>query len=315
MSFSYISRCGDCSERSKNDNSDICDLPTPSKYNSCYQKNYSSYNLGCEPGYDIKCDYQIEGSRTLLCCPKLDTKENLLSVECNDNSCSIKIAYLNKKLECSSKASFLACLNDPDTTYVGGIKDEFPIPWLIYPKEIYDSLKTISSPCAGSDDYSCLPYSELYKANSISDINGLCPSGKLNNYAYFNENASCSVLESKGNCTRTKNTECLPGQTKKNECSNNETILCCDMPESQCYSLSKFIPTNNTEKDIYCQMVCPSYEDQLFIGVENPCDSTYYDICKQSNCKIDPICEIGWTKQQIKNGQLMPNRLPNVNSI
>jgi hypothetical protein len=315
MSISYISRCGSCSSEIIYENqNDLCDLPTPSKYNACYQKIYSSLDPGCEPGYNISCDYNVEGSRALLCCPNIITKDNIFDINCNDNGtgCSIKIAYQNKRLECSSKSSFLACLNDPDTTYVNNIQNEFPIPWLIYPKEIYDAVRDISSPCGGLDDFSCLPYSELFKANSLTDINGVCPSGKLNNYAYFNNNVSCSILESKGDCTRTTNSTCLTGMTKMDNCDNNGSILCCTMPESECYTMSNFIPSNNIEKDVFCQMACPSYQDQLLINIKNPCDSTYYDLCNSSGCQVDPACQTGWLKQQIPSGALMPNKLPTV---
>lgn len=313
MSFSYISRCGNCSSQIKFDQNDICNLPVPDKYSDvCYQKIYSTYDPGCEPGYNISCDYNVEGSRTLLCCPDLQTFDNLFDIKCSESTCSISISYQNKKLECSSAASFIGCLNNPDRTYINGIENEFSIPWLIYPKEVYNSLKDIAGPCGGSDDYSCLPYSEIYKASKLTDVNGLCPSGALNNYAYFNNTPSCSVLETKGNCQRVNGT-CPTGMTQMPTCTNNDnSILCCKIPSSECYSLASFAPTNTTEREVFCQMACPSYTDQLFIGVDTPCDASYYDLCKQSGCPIDTVCESKWNKQQIANGLLMPNRLPNV---
>src|SRR5690606_2336443 len=120
-----------CSSRItyKNKN-DLCTLPTPSKYSECYQKIYKNIDPTCEPGYSISCDYNVEGTRTLLCCPDI-TDDNYFNVDCTGNECSFKIAYKNKKLECSSRSSLIACLNDPDSTYVNDIKDEFPVPWLI----------------------------------------------------------------------------------------------------------------------------------------------------------------------------------------
>jgi len=315
MSFSYVSRCGNCSSQTLFDQPDICNLPIPEKYNACYQKTYNTFDPGCEPGYDIKCDYSIEGSRSLLCCPNLTGRDNLFDINCVGNTCNIKIAYQNKKLECSSASSFVGCLNNPDKTYVNGIESEFSIPWLIYPKEVYNSLKQIAGPCGGSDDYSCLPYSEVYNASSLTDIDGLCPSGSLNNYAYFNNTPSCTLLETKGNCKRV-NGACPSGQTLMPSCTNDDgSNLCCTMPTSQCYSLASFVPSNTNERTIFCQMACPSYADQLFIGVSEVCDASYYDLCKQSGCPIDPICESKWNKQQIDNGVLMPNRLPTVISI
>jgi hypothetical protein len=323
MSFSYISRCGNCSSQSLFNKNDICNLPKPDKYSMCYQKTYSSYSPGCEPGYDITCDYNIEGSRTLLCCPNMKTTDNLLDMKCNENTCYISISYQNRKLECSSATSLISCLNNPDSTYINGIKNDFSIPWLIYPKEIYNGLKDIAGPCGGLDDYNCLPYSELYNTDLLTDIDGLCPSGILNNYAYFNKTPSCSLLETKGKCTRTS-TSCPTGTTQMSSCTNSDgSILCCTMPNSECYSLASFIPETTTEKNVYCQMTCPSYKDQLFIGVDNPCDSAYYDLCKKSGCPIDTLCESKWNLQQIDNGLLMPdgkkismpNRLPTVISL
>lgn len=306
--MNFVSRCGNCSSQNLYGN-DVCNLPTPTKYNECYQKTYSDFNSGCEPGYTVSCDYQIEGSRTLLCCPNTPISDNLYDIECNTGVCKITIAYQNKKLECSSAESLLACLDNPDSTYVDGVKNDFPIPWLIYPKEIYNSLKTLASPCAGSDDYNCLPYSEIIN----TDINGICPSGKLNNYAYFNNSPSCTTLETKGNCIRTTNSTCVSGMTEMSTCTNSDgSILCCTVPTSECYSFANFIPNNSSEQNIFCQMTCPSYNDQLFIGVETPCDASYYDLCKQSGCTIDPVCEANWNLQQITNGILMPNRLPTV---
>lgn len=311
--MSFISRCGNCSSQTLFDQSDICDLPTPAKYNSCYQKTFSYYDPGCEPGYKISCDYEIEGSRTLLCCPDSNVSNSLYKIKCSGNTCNIAIAYQNKKLECSSATSLLACLNNPDTTYVNGVENEFPIPWLIYPKDIYNTMKDIASPCGGLDDYSCLPYSEIYKASSLTNIDGLCPSGELNNYAYFNNTPSCTLLETKGNCTRTSNSICPTGTEQMPSCTNSDgSILCCTMPSSECYSLASFVPNNTAEKTVYCQLACPSYEDQVFIGVDKPCDASYYDLCKQSGCPIDPVCEAKWSVQQVTNGVLMPNRLPMV---
>jgi hypothetical protein len=199
MSFSYISRCGNCNSQTIFDQSDICNLPMPDKYNACYQKVFSNYDPGCEPGYKITCDYDIEGTRALLCCPDSQTSDSLFDIKCSGDTCSIKIAYQNKKLECATAPSFIGCLNNPDKTYVNGTENEFSIPWLIYPKEVYTTLKEIAGPCGGADDYSCLPYSEIYNADKITDIDGLCPSGELNNYAYFNNTPSCSLLETKGN--------------------------------------------------------------------------------------------------------------------
>lgn len=312
-----ISRCGNCSSQTLynlQNNPDICNLPTSQKYSACYQKIYSDSDSGsaCEPGYNVTCDYNIEGTRTLLCCPNVLKSDNIFDIKCDSNNkCNIKIAYQNRKLECSSAQSFIACLNDPDKTYVNDVESEFPIPWLIYPKEIYSSLKEIASPCAGTDDYSCLPYSEISKGSDVlTDLNGLCPSGKLNNYAYFNNTPSCTLLETKGNCIRT-NSECPIGKTKIDSCTKSDgSNLCCTMPDAECYSFSNFSPSNTAEKSLYCQMVCPSYIDQLYIGVDKTCDANYYDLCKQSGCLIDPLCESKWNKQQIANGILMPNRLP-----
>ena len=121
------------------------------------------------------------------------------------------------------------------------------------------------------------------------------------------------MFESKGNCQRVTGS-CPVGMTQMSSTCNNSdgSILCCTMPNSECYSLANFVPTNLQEKNVFCQMACPSYADQLFIGVDNPCDSTYYDICTQTGCPIDPVCSSKWTKQQITNGVLMPNRLPTV---
>lgn len=296
-----------CNSQTTFDNSDICNLPTPDKYHACYQKVYSIYDSGCEPGYKVTCDYDIEGTRALLCCPESQNADSLFDIKCNGNKCNIKIAYQNKKLECASAPSFIGCLNYPDKTYVNGIENEFSIPWLIYPREVYDTLKKIAGPCGGVDDYNCLPYSEVYSTETRDD--GLCPSGELNNYAYFNNTPSCSLLETKGNCTRV-NGECPSDQTEISGCSNNGSKLCCTMPKTQDYFLSNFVPSNTPEKTIFCQMACPSYADQIFIGVENTCDATYYDLCKQSGCTIDPVCESKWNRQQIANGKLMPNRLP-----
>jgi hypothetical protein len=152
----------------------------------------------------------------------------------------------------------------------------------------------------------------VYNASSLTDINGLCPSGKLNNYAYFNKTPSCSLLETKGDCVRTNST-CPTGMSQMPTCTNSDgSILCCKMPNSECYSLANFVPANTAEKTVFCQMACPSYADQLFIGINNTCDATYYDLCKQSGCQIDAVCESKWNRQQIANGMLMPNRLPMV---
>jgi hypothetical protein len=313
MSFSYISRCGKCSSKTVYEN-DICNIPMPSKYNKiCYQKTYSQFNNTCEPGYKITCDHNIENSRTLLCCPDIDESENLFDIKCDSSGCSIKISFQNKKIECSSKTSFIGCLNDPDKTYVDGVQNEFPIPWLIYPKEIYASIKTIASPCGGENDYECLPYSELYQSNSKSD-SGLCPSGELNNYAFYNTNTACSTLETSTKCIRTIGS-CASNMQNIDRCNSNSGNLCCEMPD-KCSSVADFIPSNNTEKDIFCQMICPSYKDQLQINVDTPCDYTYYDICQRTECPIDPVCQTNidpnknW--KQNKTGMLMPNRLPTV---
>ncbi len=310
--MSFISRCGNCSSQTFNQG-DLCYLPTPAKYNACYQKTFSNYDPGCEPGYKVSCDYSVEGSRTLLCCPNFGVSDDLYNIKCDGDTCNITIAYQNKKLECSSATSLLNCLNSPDTTYVNGVANDFPIPWLIYPKEIYSSLKNIASPCGGSDDYNCLPYSEVYKASLLTDVNGLCPSGELNNYAYFNDTPSCTLLETKGKCTRISGQTCPVGMTNMSTCANVDgSILCCTIPSSACYSLASFMPNNTTEKTVFCEMTCPSYADQLFIGVEKPCDASYYDLCKQSGCAIDPVCEANWNMQQIENGLLLPNKLPMV---
>jgi hypothetical protein len=311
--ISYISRCGNCSsgkvKYTTTSHPDLCNLPTPKKYNECYQKLYDYYDPSCGPDYIVSCDQEINGSRTLLCCPDFKNTDDVMNIDCKDNICNIKISYQNKKIECSSKNSFLECLYDPTSTYVNGIKDKYPIPWLIYPKEIYESVRNISSPCGGYSDYECLPYSEI---TDEDNINSICKSGKLNNYAYFSDNSSCSVLETKGDCEKISGI-CPTGKKKIDRCSTDNSNLCCTMPNSECYSSANF--TNSNEKKIYCEMVCPSYNDQLFIGQQIPCDSIYYDLCKKSNCPIDPLCEKKWNQEnpsQIKNGALMPNRLPTV---
>lgn len=262
-----IARCGNCSNQVMYNGSDVCDLPTPAKYSACYQQVVNA-GTECQPGYITSCNYTINSQPTMLCCPDIQVSDNIFDINCSGggDSCSINISFQNRSLECSTASSILDCLNNPDATYVNGVKSEFPIKWIIYPKEMYDGiLQQVASPCGASDDYSCLPYSERI--------------------------VSSSVIPS--------NAPCLSGESVNNNC------------------LFSSVGVNSTEQSMFCQFACPSYQDQLSIGVTNPCGPSYYDLCTISGCgnSIDQTCLNMWTKQQITNGQLMPNRLPTVVSV
>lgn len=316
MNFSFISRCGSCTHQDNYENA--CDDPrAPPK--ECRQRLYTQES--CEPGYEVKCEYLIEGAegnRAQLCCPIPRENENILDVSCSGNLCDMKIAFQNKKMECASKQSLVACLNDPTTTFVDKTADEFPIPWLINPTEIYQSLKSITSDCGGSDDYECLPYAGVYETFGISEKIGTCPSGQLNNYAYYSSATPCSDLVSSKLCERTSSDNCKEGYSKIEHCSGGNGgmsgSLCCDLPDP-CYTLGDLTTSNAKEKKVYCELVCPSYKDQMKILGNNSstsCDYSYYNLCKMSGCTPDPKCEIKWLSY---GGKRMPNKLPSIKQI
>lgn len=310
MSFSFISRCGSCTSQDNYENACSDPLTTPQ---GCYQRMYTSES--CEPDYEIKCDYDIDSNRVQLCCPVPRSYENMLDVTCTGNLCDMKIAFGNKKMECASKQSLVECLNDPTTTYVDKIADEYPVPWLVNPTEIYQTLRSVSSDCGGSSDYECLPYSDVYETSNLSEKIGRCPSGKLNNYSYYNPTTSCDDLRSSELCEQVSSSVCREGYSKIDHCSSESgSILCCDLPDP-CYTLGNLTTANTKEKNVYCELVCPSYKDQVkILGNNNSasCDYSYYNLCKMSGCKPDPKCEIQWLPY---NNKRMPNKLPSIRKI
>jgi hypothetical protein len=206
MSFSFSTRCGSCIPTYGDD---LCNTPTPQKYSNCHYTILSSLQISdpvnnplCDPGYTDFCKSTNDaGTSTVMCCPNTSNQNNFIKFDCNDSTCDIKINYQNRKMECSSVNSLIDCLNSPDSTSVNGVEDDFPVPWLIPPSDIYKGFRTVTTPCGGLDDYSCLPYSNLFQTKDINETGSSCPSGKQTDY-YFMQNSSCSSLQNNPLCTK-----------------------------------------------------------------------------------------------------------------
>jgi len=384
MDFTFSTRCGPCTNSPTFDiayGSDLCSSPTPVKYLNagCTQKtisfnNYSLIPNNCPAGYTQNCAKPIYTTLSdgleefdgysILCCPisgSSGNSQNYFTINCSNGNCSIAIAYQDRQLNCTAVESITDCLNSPDSTYTGGIQTDFPIPWVITPEEIYTVLKNITSPCAGANDFNCLPYSEVYSTNDSTKTTATCLNGQTNDniLPVF----SCDNISAFGNACQTLtwiydtqgayngntnpwfnyNTQggalqynpglgCPPGQIRMSECDTTtsipanfgqgpavesnpvNSIVCCDenIPKDRCTFLASF--GGSSPPDDFCQLVCPSLDDQKYIGLNSTCDYSYYLLCKQTGCPMDPECETEWLNvvSHVGSGSSLPNSLPTV---